>query len=55
MTPSPRPPAVTAILADYEIPVIEVPDVNWLLDTVHRPFLYDKNFLKALGEPFFTV
>ena len=55
LTPSPRPPAVTAILADHDIPLIEVPDVNWLLDTIHRPFSYDKNFLEALTEPFFTV
>ncbi len=55
LTPSPQPPAVTAILADREIILVEVPDVNCLLDSVHRPFPYEKSFPKALTEPFFIV
>lgn len=55
LTPSPRPPHVTAILADYEVLLIEVPDVNRLLDSFHRPFSYDENLFNALTARFFTV
>ncbi len=55
LTPNPRPPAVAAILAAHEIRVVEVPDVDWILDKVHRAFPYGKIFAEALNEPFFTV
>ena len=55
LTPNPRPPAVNAILTAHEIRVVEVPNVEWLLENLHRVFPYGKTFPKALTEPFFTV
>ena len=55
LTPNPRPPAVTSILAAHEIRVVEVPNVEWILDNTHQAFPYGKTFRKALTEPFFTV
>lgn len=55
LAPNPQPPAVAAILTAHKISVVEVPDVDWLLDKIHRAFSYRKTFLEALTEPFFTV
>lgn len=55
LTPSPPPPAVTAILEAYQTRKIEVPEVSWLLDESHPHFPYAKTFPEALKEPFFTV
>ena len=55
LTPNPRPPAVTTLVAVHKIRVVEVPNVDWLLDRAHQAFPYGKTFSKALTEPFFTV
>ena len=55
LSPSPRPPPVTTILATHEIRVVEVPTVDDLLGKNHPHFLFDKTDSEALNEPLCAV
>lgn len=55
LSPNPRPPSVTVIIAAHEIRLVEVPSVNELLEKIHPYFPYDNNYHEALNQPLFAV
>ena len=55
LSPNPRPPAVTAIIAAHEVYVVEVPSVSDLLEKIHPHFPFEKNYHQALDQPLFAV
>lgn len=55
LSSAPRPPAVTAITESQDFHVVEVPSVDYLLDTHHEHFPFTRTFDEALSDPFFVV
>lgn len=55
LTPTPRPPSVTAILDIKPLTVLEVLPVEDLLELPHHPFEYNKAFETAAKEPLFVI
>lgn len=51
VTPTPRPQAITAIVASHEIEVLEIPTVAELLEKVHPHYPYEKSFEQARTDP----
>ena len=51
VTPNPRPQAVTAIVANHEIEVLEIPTVAELLSKVYPHYPYEKSFEQARTDP----
>ncbi|KAL8722725.1 MAG: hypothetical protein Q9225_000837 [Loekoesia sp. 1 TL-2023] len=54
-SPSSQPPAVSAIKAQGRVRVVEVPEVDYLLDTPHPQYPFHKTLTSALQEPLFVV
>jgi hypothetical protein len=55
LSPTPRPPPVTAILNAHDLRVLEVPSVDHLLDKQFPHFPIGKTFEEALSEPLFAM
>jgi acyl-coenzyme A synthetase/AMP-(fatty) acid ligase len=51
LTPSPYPPAVTAITSSCKLRTIEVPSVEELLTKQYPHYPYNKTFAAARNEP----
>lgn len=55
LSPTPRPPPVTAILHAHELRILEVPSVDRLLDEQYPHFPVVKTFAEALSDPLFAM
>ena len=55
LSPTPRPPSVNAVLASFQLRVVEVPSVDDLLGENHPPFPFTKSFIEARSEPVFAM
>ena len=55
LSSAPRPPAVNAISDSQDFRVVEVPSVEYFLDTHHPQIPFTKTFEEALLDPLFVV
>ncbi|PLB43654.1 NRPS-like enzyme [Aspergillus steynii IBT 23096] len=55
LSPTPRPPPVTAILDAFKMDVLEVPSVDELLNTPYPHFEFSKTYPEAAGERLVVV
>ncbi|KAE8146594.1 hypothetical protein BDV25DRAFT_143558 [Aspergillus avenaceus] len=52
LSPVPKPPAVTTILEEQTVDILEVPSIDELIINVHLHFEYGKTYPEAAREPF---